>query len=194
MQRFICLALIVVLAACSPATAPFPREYTGGPPTVTYDPFVATVNTPAAQKAMPCCADKRMCPLKKKGDCHKDCCKKPCCHGKQKEAETHDDHSHHHTAPNDVYTDVMKKMHEAMGAYTPTGDADTDFVLGMIPHHQGAVDMAEILLEQGDDPKLRQLARGIIVAQQREIAYMNYWLQTRGAMPDTNVTNVNVPR
>ncbi len=67
------------------------------------------------------------------------------------------------------------KMHGGMNIPF-SGNADTDFVKGMIPHHQGAVDMAKIVLEHGKDPALKKLARDIIKAQDKEIAFMNRWL------------------
>jgi uncharacterized protein (DUF305 family) len=75
-----------------------------------------------------------------------------------------------------IYDRVMADMHEAMAAAKPTGDADIDFVQGMIPHHQGAVDMAEVLLKKGKDPELKKLAHDIIIAQEKEIAFMRAWL------------------
>ncbi len=72
----------------------------------------------------------------------------------------------------------------------PSGDADRDFAAMMIPHHQGAVDMAEAELRFGHDPVLRRLAQGIIVEQQQEIAVMRQALaalsSTPPAMPPGN--------
>jgi len=64
----------------------------------------------------------------------------------------------------DLMKEAMERMHEGMTA-RQTGNPDRDFVIQMIPHHQGAIDMAEALLIYGKDPELRQLAKGIIVEQ-----------------------------
>ncbi|MBI1273535.1 MAG: DUF305 domain-containing protein [Alphaproteobacteria bacterium] len=74
-----------------------------------------------------------------------------------------------------AYIESNMKMHHGM-AIPFSGDADVDFVRGMIPHHEGAVDMAKIVLEYGQDKKIRKLAQGIIKAQEREIKMMNQWL------------------
>ncbi len=57
-----------------------------------------------------------------------------------------------------------------------TGNPDVDFAKGMIPHHQGAVEMAKIQLQYGKDAELRKLAEGIVSAQESEIKFMNDWL------------------
>jgi uncharacterized protein (DUF305 family) len=66
---------------------------------------------------------------------------------------------------------AMKKMMSDM-AVTPTGDVDADFVAMMVPHHQGAIDMAVAVLRHGRNPQIRRLAQEIIVTQQQEIAAM----------------------
>lgn len=70
-------------------------------------------------------------------------------------------------------------MHAGM-ALDFTGDADVDFARGMIPHHQGAIDMARVVLAHGADPALRQLAEDIIAAQAAEIAFLRDWLARNG--------------
>ena len=71
-----------------------------------------------------------------------------------------------------------QKMHEGMNiAYT--GNADVDFVNGMIAHHQGAVDMAKVVLAFGKDPEIKKLAEAIIQAQESEIAQMRAWLKRK---------------
>jgi Domain of unknown function (DUF305) len=67
--------------------------------------------------------------------------------------------------------EAMKKMMVEMGI-KPTGDVDRDFVAMMVPHHQGAIDMAQALLRYGNNERLRRLAQEIIVTQQQEIAAM----------------------
>jgi uncharacterized protein (DUF305 family) len=74
-----------------------------------------------------------------------------------------------------AYRAAMATMMQHME--TPyTGNADYDFVTGMLPHHQGAVDMAKIELQYGHDPALKALARTIIASQTKEQAFMQSWL------------------
>ena len=77
----------------------------------------------------------------------------------------------------------MERMHAAM-MVAPRGDPDRDFAAMMIPHHQGAVDMAEAELKYGKNERLRRLAQGIIVEQRQEIVVMQGVLaEKNGTLP-----------
>lgn len=80
-----------------------------------------------------------------------------------------------------AYSKANAEMHKGMGIIH--ADADIAFIQGMIPHHEGAVDMANIILEHGDDEEAKTLARNIIAAQEEEIAWMKNWLKERGLEP-----------
>lgn len=71
---------------------------------------------------------------------------------------------------------AMSSMMAAM-AVKPSGDTDRDFVASMIPHHQGAIDMAEAELTYGKNERLRRIAQEIIVTQQQEITAMRLALK-----------------
>jgi uncharacterized protein (DUF305 family) len=74
------------------------------------------------------------------------------------------------------YMKAMQTMQHRMQEARMTGDADRDFVLMMLPHHEAAVDMARVELDHGKDKALQRMARDIIKAQQREILQMKAWL------------------
>lgn len=74
-----------------------------------------------------------------------------------------------------AFAEANARMHADM-TIPFTGDADVDFVRGMIPHHQGAIDMANIVLKYGRDPEIKALAEAIVKAQDSEIAFMKGWL------------------
>ena len=89
------------------------------------------------------------------------------------------------TAPSSqAFAQAMDKMHRDM-AIEYSGNADRDFVAGMIPHHQGAIDMAKIVQQYGDDPQTKAWADQIIAAQEGEIAEMQAWLETNAGEAPT---------
>ena len=78
-----------------------------------------------------------------------------------------------------AYAKANLSMHTGMDIEF-TGNADVDFAKGMIPHHQGAIDMAKIVLQYGKDAEIRKLAEGVISAQEGEITFMKGWLAKNG--------------
>ncbi|KLK92978.1 hypothetical protein AA309_11575 [Microvirga vignae] len=76
---------------------------------------------------------------------------------------------------------AMDRMHAAMAAVPRTSQPDRDFLAAMVPHHQGAIDMAKAVLLVTTDPRIRNLAQSIITEQQYEIDLMTRLL---AEMPD----------
>ena len=73
----------------------------------------------------------------------------------------------------------MKQMDSDMASAPMSGDADRDFAAMMMPHHQGAIEMAKVELLYGRDPVMRRLAQEILIDQQSEIEAMKLWLAKR---------------
>lgn len=70
----------------------------------------------------------------------------------------------------------MKSMDRKMAEAPMNGNVDHDFATMMIPHHEGAIDMAKAELSYGKDPVMRRMAQEILVEQQSEIDAMNLWI------------------
>ena len=75
-----------------------------------------------------------------------------------------------------AFKETHMKMMKDMDI-TYSGNTDADFVRGMIPHHQGAIDMAKVQLQHGKNAQIRKMAAKIIKDQEREIAQMQAWLK-----------------
>jgi uncharacterized protein (DUF305 family) len=73
----------------------------------------------------------------------------------------------------------MERMDNGMKSAPMNGDVDHDFATMMMPHHQGAIDMAKAELAYGKNPVMRRLAEEIIVDQQSEIQAMQLWLSKK---------------
>jgi len=86
----------------------------------------------------------------------------------------------HGAGASEAHTELMAGM-DAMNADMMAGgtatDIDVAFVCSMIPHHQGAIDMARAELKHGDDPWAKEMAQAVITAQEKEIADMLAWLE-----------------
>ena len=78
-----------------------------------------------------------------------------------------------------VFRSASDRMHDAIvGEFS--GDPDVDFVMAMIPHYEGSIDMARIALEYGKDPQVRQLAEHIANDHQLELDTMIQWIESDG--------------
>ncbi|RYF71479.1 MAG: DUF305 domain-containing protein, partial [Comamonadaceae bacterium] len=80
------------------------------------------------------------------------------------------------SASTSAYEAAASRMHTGM-AISYSGNSDVDFARGMIPHHQGAIDMARVQLTHGKDPAMRKLAQEVIDAQEKEIRFLQEWLR-----------------
>lgn len=83
-------------------------------------------------------------------------------------------------AASQAYMQAMQTMTQGMADMKMTGDPAKDFAIMMIPHHQSAIDLANVYLQYSDDPELTELTNGIVAEQQREIEFLRVWLQRKG--------------
>lgn len=123
-------------------------------------------------------------------------------------ARAHDGHQHGAAAPtaappvfvastakpfDALMDDAMAVMDYGMRHAPMNGQQEHDFVTMMVPHHQGAVDMAKALLLTTTDASLRNLAQGILAEQQIEIQLMQQWLKEHPAPAATQTTSKAAP-
>ena len=87
---------------------------------------------------------------------------------------------------------AMAKMMSAM-TIKPTGDVDRDFVAMMVPHHQGAIDMALAVLRYGRNEQIKRLAQEIIVTQQQEIAVLRLAVGDRHSGSENETARSHAP-
>lgn len=101
----------------------------------------------------------------------------------------HDGMQHHGAAPPAAqadtpaaraFRDINARMHKEMDVRY-TNDVDLDFVRGMIPHHQAAIEMAKVVLQHSKELETRKLAQEIVTAQEAEISQMQAFLKRKGA-------------
>lgn len=83
----------------------------------------------------------------------------------------------------ELMNDAMAVMDDGMQRAPMNGQTDHDFIEMMLPHHQGAVDMAKAVLLYTKDPEIRNIALGIITEQQTEIHVMQAWLKNQRDKP-----------
>jgi uncharacterized protein (DUF305 family) len=88
--------------------------------------------------------------------------------------------THAQSEASKAYMAANDKMHGPMMQAAKESDPDIAFVKGMIPHHQGAIGMAKVVLQYGKDEQTKKWANDVIREQQREIDEMQAWLKKRG--------------
>jgi uncharacterized protein (DUF305 family) len=81
----------------------------------------------------------------------------------------------------------MTEMNQSMKAAPMNGNIDHDFAAMMIPHHEGAIEMAKAELSFGKNPTMRRLAQEILVDQKSEIDAMNLWISKQSGAPDRGI-------
>lgn len=105
------------------------------------------------------------------------------CNQQKHDEQTHVDMKHGETKTENVMMEAMDKSMMDMHKAKITGNADYDFALMMIPHHEGAVAMAEDVVKSGKSAELIAFSKNVIIAQQREITVLKDFLTTASQTP-----------
>ena len=77
---------------------------------------------------------------------------------------------------------MMQDMNDKMSSMPMTGRQDVDFAMMMRIHHQGAIEMAQVEIRSGKEPKMKKMAKEIVAAQKKEIAEIDKFLATKGGL------------
>lgn len=103
-------------------------------------------------------------------------------------AQSQHTHHSHHSGHHASASSIVDSMHAPMmqQALSKSGNIDKDYLVDMIPHHQGAIDSAKILLKETKNEQLRELAQGIVDTQEKEIVYFQKLLKDGFEMTNTD--------
>ena len=82
--------------------------------------------------------------------------------------------------PQKAFMEGMMQTHDPMMQSMMAGDPDVAFACAMIPHHQGAINMAQVELQHGDSEEMKQMAQKVIDAQKKEIEELTRWIEEQG--------------
>lgn len=108
------------------------------------------------------------------------------CNQQKHDEQTHVGIKHSETKTENVMMEAMDKSMVAMHKAKITGNADYDFASMMIPHHEGAVAMADAVVKRGKSAELIDFSKNVITAQQQEITMLKDYLTTASQQPLKN--------
>lgn len=128
----------------------------------------------------------------------KKACRRPAASIRSPAGGSHSEHAqpveHMQAQPGHIaaYREIMATMHKQMSAGIQAQNADVAFAQGMIPHHRGAVAMAQVELRYGKDAQMRALAQKIIQTQQGEIKQMQQWLANNASTQPADANKAQI--